>query len=123
MLPASQNTTPSPIDSPSVDAVMQATHPTPANGGPCATCAFRPGSEANRTEHTQALVRLSVEGFREFHCHEKPQLCRGYIAAANLRGVPRTKAERRQAEAAGAAADMLAECISMAKAFDEAVRR
>lgn len=113
----------SPIESPSVDAVMAAQHPSPSSGGPCATCAFRPGTEANETEHTQALVRLCVEGFREFHCHERPQLCRGYIAALNLRGVPKTKADQRHAEAAGEAADVLAQCITLAKAFDESVPR
>lgn len=110
------------IYSPSVDIVMAASHPKPSDGGPCATCAFRSGSQANLTEHTQALVRFCVEGFREFHCHEKPQLCRGFIAAMNLRGVPKTKAERKQSDAAGAAADVLSQCIAMAKAFDESVR-
>lgn len=112
-----------PIHSPSVDAVMAAQHPKPSDGGPCATCAFRPGTQANTTEHTQALVRLCVEGIREFHCHEKPQLCRGFIAALNLRGVPKTRDERRHSEAAGFAADVLAQCIAMAKAIDEAGSR
>lgn len=107
-----------PVHSPAVDAVMAAQHPKPSDGGPCATCAFRAGTEANKTEHTQVLVRLSVEGFRYFYCHEQTQLCRGYIAAMNLRGVPKTRDERRLSEAAGSAADVLERCISAAKAYE-----
>lgn len=89
------------------DAVMAATHPLPEDGGPCATCAFRPGTAANQAPHTRQLVNLCVEGFREFHCHERPQLCRGFIAAINLRGVPASDDERKMAEVAGCAADVL----------------
>lgn len=102
------------IDSPATDAVMSAAHPEPSAGGPCATCAFRPGTQANQTEHTQILVRLCVEGFREFHCHEKPQLCRGFIAALNLRGVPEGEDEQRACAAAGFAADILNDAITVA---------
>jgi hypothetical protein len=104
-----------------VNAVMAATHPSPEDGGPCATCAFRPGSEANRSQHTRELVNLCVEGLREFHCHERPQLCRGFIAAINLRGVPATEADRQLAEVAGCAADILGMAIDAAARGGESV--
>lgn len=101
--------------SPACEVVMAAEHPTPENGGPCATCAFRPGTEANQTEHTVMLAQLCVEGGRSFDCHEQPQLCRGFIAAINLRGVPEGKAAERWAVVAGDAADLIARCIDAAK--------
>lgn len=96
-----------PIPSAACDAVLAAEHPSPEEGGPCATCAFRVGTEPNKSEHTVALARLCVEGFRMFHCHEKPGLCRGYVAAANLRGLPGTEEEIRRAAVYGCAADLL----------------
>lgn len=98
------------------DAVIAAPHPGPDAGGPCATCAFRSGTEANRTPRTMQLARLCVEGGREFMCHEKPQLCRGFIAAINLRGIPDDEEARRWCAAAGMAADVLAACIEAARA-------
>lgn len=92
------------IASPASDAVLAAQHPSPEQGGPCATCAFRPGTEASETEHTAVLARLCVEGGRQFWCHEKTQLCRGWIAAVNLRGVPFN-------EMAGACADYLGDAV------------
>lgn len=53
------------------------------------------------------LAKLCVEGLVPFDCHEKAQLCRGFIAAVNLRGAPTTRTERRHAEAAKSAAEML----------------
>lgn len=100
------------------DLVMAGDHPPHEAGGPCATCAFRAGSEANRTEHTVMLARLCVEGFRPFHCHEHPHACRGWIAAINLRGAPETEEERRWSIVAGDAADVLGVCIDRAKAED-----
>lgn len=103
-----------PLLSPSMDVVLQADHPDPANGGPCETCAFRRGTEANQTPHTMALARACVEGLRPFHCHERPQLCRGFIAAANLRGVPKTDEDRRRMHAARMVADVLGDAIALA---------
>ena len=105
--------TPTVFESPATDAVMAAEHPSPEHGGPCATCAFRPGTEANQTAHTIWLVKACVEGGRPFHCHEKPQLCRGFVAAVNLRGAPKTKADQRHAEASAAMADVLAMAIAV----------
>lgn len=111
------------VDSPATEAVLAADHPSPANGGPCATCAFRPGTEANGTAHTMALARACVEGVTPFHCHEQPRLCRGFIAAVNLRGAPADEEERRRAYAAQLFADLLGRCIDAAKAFEESTAR
>ena len=108
--------------SPSTDIVLNAEHPSSADGGPCDTCAFRRGTEANQTWHTMALARACVEGLRPFHCHERPQLCRGFIAAANLRGEPRTAADRRHMEAARHVADVLSEAIQVGVQADRAHR-
>lgn len=107
------------IPSAACDAVVAAEHPSPENGGPCATCAFRPGTEANQTAHTVELARLCVEGFRAFHCHERQQLCRGFIAALNLRGVPENDDDRKWAETAGHAADILADAIRVGVEADQ----
>lgn len=104
------------VESASCDAVIAASHPSPEAGGPCATCAFRPGTEANLTETTITLARLCVEGMRPFQCHETPQLCRGYIAAANLQGVPEGDEAVKWAAVCGIAADLFAEMIEQAKA-------
>lgn len=103
------------VPSPACDAVLAAAHPSSADGGPCATCAFSPGTQANQAEHTMELARLCVEGFRTFSCHEQPQLCRGFIAAINLRGVPQDEDDRRWCVVAGDAADFLSRCIDVAK--------
>lgn len=100
------------VPSAACDAVLEAAHPAPEAGGPCATCAFRPGTEANTTAHTITLARLCVEGLRPFYCHEQPQLCRGFIAATNLRGVPETEEARRWQEINAAAADLYADAIA-----------
>lgn len=110
------------VPSPACDAVIAAHHPSDADGGPCATCAFRPGTQANQTVHTIELARLSVEGLREFHCHEHPRLCRGFIAALNLRGVPQDEDDRRWSEVAGHAADLLGDAISAVAASEKAAR-
>jgi len=108
------------VQSPAFDAVLGDTSmPAPADGGPCVTCAFRPQTEANNTPHTVALAKLCVEGLRPFHCHEKPQLCRGFVAAANLRGVPSDDGDRQWSEAAGYMADVLALCIGRAAEAQE----
>ena len=108
------------VPSPASDVVMAADHPQWADGGPCATCAFRSGTQANQTPHTVELARLCVEGFRVFSCHEHPSACRGFIAAVNLRGAPETEDDKRWAEVAGAAADILSDCISAAVREQEA---
>ncbi|HXE82906.1 MAG TPA: hypothetical protein VN513_06220 [Gemmatimonadales bacterium] len=100
------------------DAVMAADHPSPDQGGPCATCAFRPGTEAYGTARTRELAALCVEGLRPFYCHESPQLCRGFIAAANLRGVPESDEDRRWAEVCRLGADLLAACVDHAAKED-----
>ena len=107
------------VPSAACDAVESAKHPSPEAGGPCATCAFRPGTEANRSAHTAELARLCVEGFRFFYCHEQPQLCRGYLAAINVRGVPESEDDRRWSDVCGIAADLIADCISRAEADQE----
>lgn len=106
------------VPSAACDAVMAAEHPTDENGGPCATCAFRPGTEANRAWWTTDLARLCVEGFRTFHCHEHPRLCRGFVAAINLRGVPQDEDDKRWCEVAGHAADMLSDAIRVGAEAD-----
>ena len=58
-------------------AVMEAEHPSPECGGPCATCAFREGTEANRSELTLLRALFCVAGLVPFLCHEKPGACRG----------------------------------------------
>lgn len=103
------------VPSEASDVVSAHVHPSYADGGPCDGCAFRGGSEASRTAHTVELARLCVEGLRLFHCHEHPGLCRGYVAAVNLRGVPSTDEDRKWADVAGHAADIIAECITAAK--------
>jgi len=109
------------VPSAACDAVLAAVHPTPADGGPCATCAFRPGTEANTTAHTITLARLCVEGLRPFHCHENPGLCRGFIAAVNLNGVPQNEDERRWQAANTLAADLYGDAIAAARDADTAV--
>lgn len=106
------------VPSAASDAVEAAQHPSPAAGGPCATCAFRPGTEANRTPHTRDLARLCVEGFRNFHCHEHPHLCRGFVAALNLRGVPQDDEDRKWSEVAACAADLLQDAIDVGRQAD-----
>lgn len=106
------------VPSAACDLVIASEHPSPADGGPCATCAFRPGTEANTTDHTITLARLCVEGLRPFHCHEAPQLCRGFVAAANVRGVPEDEDDKRWAIVAAEAADMIGHCIDAAAAAD-----
>lgn len=111
------------VPSAACDAVMSSEHPTPERGGPCATCAFRPGTEANATASTVELARLCVEGMRLFHCHEKTQLCRGFVAAVNLRGVPSDEDDQKWAEVAGFAADVLGDAIDDAKASERVIRQ
>lgn len=111
---------PNEIRSPSCDAVMAASHPSPDDGGPCATCAFRSGTIPNQSCHTMILARLCVEGLRLFLCHEKSQVCRGYIAAINLRGVPQTKADQEWCDMAGLAADVLGDAIAEAAKIQQA---
>ena len=98
-----------------VETVIAAEHPSPEAGGPCHGCAFRPGTEANRDDVTQLMIRLCVEGFRTFDCHMKPGLCRGYVAAANLRGVPKRgdRRERTKVEVLGWTADRIAEMVGV----------
>ena len=113
-----ENMTPSPA----CDVVMAADHPPHGAGGPCADFAFRRGTEANGCPETVELARLCVEGFREFHCHLHPHVCRGFMAALNLRGVPTTEDDEKWCEVARAAADILSDCIHRASAEDLAER-
>jgi hypothetical protein len=66
------------------------------------------------------LARLCVEGIRPFYCHEKPGLCRGYVAALNLRGVPSDDDDRKWQEVARFSADLLSDLIADAKRVQEA---
>lgn len=105
------------VESQAFDLVSRAEHPSPECGGPCATCAFRLGTQANLSEHTVALAKLCVEGISPFSCHEKPQLCRGWIAAVNVlefEGLPQDEDSKRHREVMAHAADMLSMCISAA---------
>lgn len=111
MAPLSVRATRQEVTSEACDLVLAANHPSPEDGGPCVTCAFRPDTEANRTPHTWTLARLCVEGAREFRCHEKPQLCRGFVAAINVRGLPETEDEARWVQVSGMAADILQRAI------------
>jgi len=110
------------VPSAASDAVLAADHPTQEAGGPCATCAFRHGTEANTSEHTVILARLCVEGLRPFYCHEQPGLCRGFVAAANLRGVPQNEDERRWQAVNAFAADTYSDMITAAKATEDAAK-
>lgn len=49
----------------------------------CATCAFRPGTEASRSELTLVKAQLCLISGTVFHCHEAPgwEPCAGYLAA------------------------------------------
>lgn len=62
-----------------------------------------------------ALAVACVEGLQLFHCHVHPGLCRGFVAAVNLRGVPKTKADRKRAKVAGLLVDMLSDVIREAR--------
>lgn len=104
-----------PIPSAACDLVMAAPHPTPEDGGPCKTCAFRVGTYPHQQKLTVTLARSCVEGLRQFHCHEKPGLCKGYIAAANLRGTEFTE----ESEAYGVIADFLGDCQTTAAALQD----
>jgi hypothetical protein len=108
------------VTSPAFDAVVAAHHPSPECGGPCATCAFRPGTHANSADFTVALARLCVEGLEPFNCHEKPQACRGWIAAVNLNGAPQTEDDRHRIEAARWGVGILSACIAAAKRDQDA---
>ncbi len=110
------------LDLPSLafDAVCAASHPSPEDGGPCATCAFRSGTQASESRHTVILAKLCVEGLTPFQCHEQPQLCRGFIAACNLRGPSQDEDHRRHTEAARLAADLLGAAIDSAVDADKA---
>lgn len=103
------------VASPASDAVMAADHPSPSAGGPCATCAFRPGTEANCTDHTVQLARACVEGIVPFYCHEQLGLCPGFVAAVNLRGAPTTEADRRWQEISHAVAELISDLIAHAR--------
>ena len=107
------------VPSAACDAVFTAEHPSHEDGGPCHDCAFRSGSEASQHAHTADLARLCVEGFREFRCHVHPGLCRGYIAALNLRGVPQDEDDKKWSIIAGHAADAIAMCIDSARREQE----
>ena len=102
------------VPSPASDLVLAVEHPSHDEGGPCSTCAFRMGTEANQSIHTMQLARMCVEGGRPFYCHEHPGLCRGFVAALNLAGVPQTDDERKWREVNAFAADVLSQCIAMA---------
>lgn len=115
-------------DSSAFDAVVEAEHPSPADGGPCATCAFRKGTEANSMPHTVELAKLCVEGVTPFDCHERPRLCRGWIAAVNLRAaageVTDDEESRRYRDVMRFAADTFGRAIDVAVEADrKAVKR
>lgn len=102
---------------------MSAEHPSPECGGPCATCAFRSGTEANRSWHTVTLARACVEGIVPFYCHEKPQMCRGFVAAVNLRGAPADENDARWAQVNRHLADILGDAISVGVEADKTAAR
>lgn len=107
--------------------IATAAHPSPAEGGPCATCAFRQGTEANGSEHTTMLAMLCVEGVSPFRCHEQPHLCRGWIAAVNLLaadgGLPDDEASRRHRYVCAMASDVLGAAITNAADADRAAQK
>lgn len=59
----------------------------------CETCAFRPGTEANRTAKTILSASKCLEGRRTFFCHEGECTaegfpltpCRGYMGAKRIK--------------------------------------
>jgi hypothetical protein len=51
----------------------------------CATCAFRPGTEASRTETTVLMARLCLMSGETFECHERTAPCAGFLYALNAR--------------------------------------
>lgn len=115
-----------PFESPAFDAVCGAQHPSDEQGGPCATCAFRPGTEANQTVHTVMLAKFCVEGVTPFDCHEHPRYCRGWIAAVNAKAfagdISDDEDSKRWRECSRMAAEVLASAIAAGKAADEAAR-
>lgn len=112
---ATGSTAASNVPSPACDAVLNADQPSHEDGGPCHDCALRRGSEASQTAHTVELARLCVEGIRPFYCHVHPGVCRGWVAAVNLRGAPQDEDDRRWMEVAAHAADVLGMCIRAAR--------
>ena len=124
-MPESHST---PLDiSPALVAVMaDERKPAPDAGGPCATCAFRPGSEASRSPHTIELAALCVEGLTQFMCHERPGLCKGWVAAVNLKhaaGEYAGEDNRRHMLAMRFAADMLSDAIAVGVEADRKAGR
>lgn len=103
--------------------MIAGSHPSHSRGGPCSGCAFRDGTEANRTAHTIQLARLCVEGLRPFQCHEHPHVCRGWVAAVNLNGAPETEDQQKWAMVAGFAADVLADAVAAGVEADRKATR
>lgn len=100
------------------DLVVEDDHkPSDDAGGPCATCAFRKGTEANRTSHTVELAKFCVEGISPFDCHEHKRLCRGWIAAVNLKAQVGDMDDKKIA-ACRLAAELFGRCIDAATEED-----
>ena len=60
----------------------------------CATCAYRPGTEASRDETTLLTARLCAIAGEPFFCHEeqvshgeeRQEVCAGFLAAVEAQG-------------------------------------
>jgi hypothetical protein len=84
---------------------------------PCEGCVFIEGTEANRSEYTRALFEACVEGITPFYCHERPDVCRGWVGAVNARwaGVDLTTEEtQRHITVSRMGAEILGICIETA---------
>lgn len=68
----------------------------------CGTCAYRPGTEANRSEITLLKAQLCLESGEPFLCHEDPSrraICKGWADAFESRlkaGKLKEEPERRK---------------------------
>lgn len=52
----------------------------------CDDCAFRPGTEASKSERTVMLAQLCAEAGELFTCHRREGICAGYAAELNRLG-------------------------------------
>lgn len=83
----------------------------------CATCAFRPGTEASRDPTTLLMARLCLLGGDIFQCHEIERAgepCAGFLAAKIA--LPEPPGWQQQTSAA--MLDLLAEAVAHPVDFD-----
>ena len=92
----------------------------------CGTCAYRPGTEASRSEFTLMKANLCMDAGEVFLCHEDPShraICKGWVDvfAARLRSGKQPRVDPEVAKAMSEAITK-AEDDLMASLSDEAKR-